>query len=135
LKAGDRLLAGGEGALRITGRPYFVSSGTPVEIWDFLNGLLEAAGLPPIQKSVGLRTALVAAWFSEKLHALLRRQGDPRMNRWIVRQLATSRWFDISAARRDIGYEPLVSMEDGMRRLKAWFEEQDQAEPEDPDQV
>jgi hypothetical protein len=26
---------------------------------------------------------------------------------------------------------PLVSMEDGMRRLKAWFEEQDRAEPED----
>ena len=48
-----------------------------------------------------------------------------------MRQLAPSRWFDISAAKRDIGYEPLVSMEDGMRRLKAWFEEQDRAEPED----
>ena len=131
LTAGDLLLAGGQEALRINGRPYFVSAGTPVEIWDFLNGLLEAADLPPIQKTVGLRTALVAAWFSEKIHTLMRRQGDPRMSRWIVRQLTTSRWFDISAAKRDIGYEPLVSMEDGMRRLKAWFEEQDRAEPED----
>jgi nucleoside-diphosphate-sugar epimerase len=47
------------------------------------------------------------------------------MSRWMVRQLTTSRWFDISAARRDLGYEPRVSLEEGMRRLKVWFEEQD----------
>jgi nucleoside-diphosphate-sugar epimerase len=47
------------------------------------------------------------------------------MSRWIVHQLTNSRWFDISAARRDLGYEPRVSLEDGMRRLKAWIEEQE----------
>jgi nucleoside-diphosphate-sugar epimerase len=46
------------------------------------------------------------------------------MSRWMVRQLTNSRWFDISAARQDLGYEPQVSMEDGMGRLKAWIEEQ-----------
>ena len=93
--------------------------------------MLEAAGIPPVQKSISLRTALLVAWFSEKIHALSRAKGDPRMSRWIVRQLATSRWFDISAAKRDLGYEPLVSVEDGMRRLKAWFDEQDREEPQD----
>ena len=125
LHAADRLLAGGDVADRINGRPYFVSAGVPVEIWDFMNALLETAGVAPVQKSISRRTALMVAWFSEKIHALRRAKGDPRMSRWIVRQLTTSRWFDISAARRDLKYEPLVPLEDGMRRLKAWFEEQD----------
>ena len=125
LLAADLLLAGGERARRINGRPYFVSSGEPVEIWDFVNGLLEAAGASPIRKSVSLRTALAVGWVFEKAHAISGREGDPRMSRWIVRQLTSSRWFDIGAARRDLGYEPAVSLEEGMRRLKAWLDEQD----------
>jgi len=125
LIAGDLFLAGGEGARRINGRPYFVSSGEPVEIWDFVDGLLEAAGVPLVRKSVSLRTALLAGWVFEKTHALSGAEGDPRMSRWMVRQLTSSRWFDISAARRDLGYEPRVSLEDGMRHLKAWIVKQE----------
>jgi nucleoside-diphosphate-sugar epimerase len=125
LIAGDLFLARGDGARRINGRPYFVSSGEPVEIWDFVDGLLDAAGVPPVRRSVSLRTALVVGWVFEKAHALSRAKGDPRMTRWIVRQLTSSRWFDIGAARRDLGYEPRVFLEEGMRRLKAWLEEQE----------
>ncbi len=125
LLAGDLLLSGGDGARRINGRPYFVSSGEPVEAWEFLNGLLAAAGVPPIQKSVSLRTALAVGWVAEKAHALSGAEGDPRMSRWMVRQLTSSRWFDISAARRDLGYEPQVSLAEGMMRLKAWLDETD----------
>ena len=124
LLAGDLLVVGGDGARRISGRPYFVSSGEPVEIWDFLNRLLDVAGEPPIQKSVSLRTALAVGWVFEKVQALSGADGDPRMSRWIVRQLTSARWFDISAAQRDLGYEPRVSMEEGMIRLKAWLDEQ-----------
>ena len=125
LLAGDLLLAGGEGARRINGRPYFVSSGEPVERWEFVNGLLEASGVPPVRKSVSFRTALVVGWVLETAHALSGAEGDPRMSRWMVRQLTNSRWFDISAARRDLGYEPRVSLEEGMIRLKAWLDKQE----------
>ena len=129
LLAGDLLMAGGEGAARIDGRAYFVNSGEPVEIWDFVNRLLEVAGVSPVRKSVSLRTALAVGWVFEKAHALLGAAGEPRMSRWIVRSLTSSRWFDISAARRDLGYEPRVSLDDGMERLKAWFEERDREQP------
>lgn len=125
LLAADRLLGGGEEARQISGRAYFVSSGQPVEIWNFVNGLLEASGVPPVRKSVSLRMALVVGWVLEKAHALSGAEGDPRMSRWMVRQLTNARWFDISAARRDLGYEPRVSLEEGMNRLKAWIDEQD----------
>lgn len=120
LIAADQLMAGAEEASRINGRPYFITAGEPVEIWTFLNGLLGAAGVPPVEKRVSFRAAMAAGWLFEKLHALSGGKGDPRMSRWIVRELTTSHWFDINAARRDLGYEPQVSMEEGMRRLAAW---------------
>jgi nucleoside-diphosphate-sugar epimerase len=44
------------------------------------------------------------------------------MTPFIARNFATPHWFDISAARRDLGYEPEVSIEEGLSRLRAWFE-------------
>ena len=46
---------------------------------------------------------------------------EPPLTRFVVRELATAHWFDITAARRDLGYEPKVSLEEGLRRLSNWF--------------
>ncbi len=123
LLAAERLSAGGEAAARVSGKAYFVSSGEPVGIWEFIDRLLAAAGVPPVEKRVSLGAAMAAGWVFEKVHAVTGSRGDPRMSRWIVRELTTARWFDISAARRDLGYQPRVSLDEGMRRLAAWIEE------------
>ena len=39
------------------------------------------------------------------------------MTRFVASQLSTSHWYDISAARRDLGYEPRVSVDEGLRIL------------------
>ena len=125
LLAADRLLAGGEAATAISGKPYFISSGQPIEIWEFVNRLLNAAKIPPVERTVNPKVALAAAWVFEKAHELVGSEGEPRMNRWIVRELSTARWFDISAARRDLGYEPTVTIDEGMERLATWLAERD----------
>ncbi len=43
------------------------------------------------------------------------------MTRFLARELATAHWFDLAAARRDLLYEPRVSIEEGLRRLEAWL--------------
>ena len=58
----------------------------------------------------------------ETVHALTGARGEPRLSRWIVRELTHSHWFDITAARRDLGYEPQVSLDEGLRRLQAWVD-------------
>jgi nucleoside-diphosphate-sugar epimerase len=39
------------------------------------------------------------------------------MTRFVARQLSTAHWFDLTAAKRDFGYAPSVSAEEGLRRL------------------
>ena len=47
--------------------------------------------------------------------------GEPRMTRFLARELSTAHWFDLTAARRDFGYAPTISLEEGLRRLQASF--------------
>jgi nucleoside-diphosphate-sugar epimerase len=104
------------------GRAYFISNGDPRPLKEIVNGILGAAGLPPEERSVSLRAALLAGLVFEGLHRLRPTKAGPRMTRFIARNLATAHWYDISAARRDLGYEPRVSIDEGLRRLAAWFE-------------
>jgi nucleoside-diphosphate-sugar epimerase len=41
------------------------------------------------------------------------------MCRFLAAQLSTSHYFNITRARRDFGYEPKISIAEGMRRLAA----------------
>lgn len=117
LAAADELR--GEGTC--AGKAYFISNGEPIAMKDLLNQILTAADLPPVTKSVppGLAYAVGAAM--EGAYRLLGKQEEPMMTRFVARQLATDHWYDISAARNDFGYNPAVSMADGMERLKVWL--------------
>ena len=44
------------------------------------------------------------------------------MTRFLARQLSTTHWFRIDAARRDLGYEPRVSIAEGLRTLEEWLQ-------------
>jgi nucleoside-diphosphate-sugar epimerase len=52
---------------------------------------------------------------------LLRIRSELPLTRWVVEELASAHWFDIGAARRDLGCEPKVGLDEGMRRLEVWW--------------
>ena len=99
------------------GKPYFITNDAPMPFADVVNGILAAAGLDPVSASVSPRVAYAMGTFLEAVYVVLRRRGEPSMTRFVARQFSTAHWYDISAAKEDLGYEVLVSMEDGMRRL------------------
>ena len=103
----------------VAGKAYFVSNGEPVDLWGFLDRVLAAAGQPPVTRTVSAWKARLAGRVMERVYRLLRLTGEPAMTRFVAGQLSTSHWYDISAARRDFGYEPRVSVEEGLRRLGA----------------
>lgn len=113
LAALDRLVPGSPAC----GHAYFINEPEPVNCWDFINRIVTGAGLPAIVKSVPFRFAYAAGWVCEKLYACLGKKDDPPMTRFLAAQLATSHWFIIDKARRDLLWEPRVSLDDGIERL------------------
>lgn len=109
----------------VAGNAYFLSQGEPVNCWDWVDQILALANLPPVGKSISRSSAYwVGAALESAYWARRQWHKEPRMMRFVAQQLATDHWFDISAARRDLGYQPRVSTEEGMRRLGAWIAEQ-----------
>jgi nucleoside-diphosphate-sugar epimerase len=103
------------------GKPYFISNDEPMPVFDLINKILAAAGVPPVTRSVPVPVAVAAGWMMETVYRLLSITEEPPMTRFVAHQLATSHWFDISAARRDLGYVPSVKIEEGLDRLKRSF--------------
>ena len=99
------------------GKPYFITNDEPMTFAEVVNAILEAAGLESVSKSVSPRFAYAAGTVLEAAYTLLRKPGEPPMTRFVARQFATAHWYDITAAKQDLNYEILVSMEEGMRRL------------------
>ena len=79
--------------------------------------MLTALHLPLVNKKISYRTGKIVGGIMEAVYGLLRLPGEPRLTRFLAAQLATSHYFDISRARRDFNYQPIVSPEEGMRRL------------------
>lgn len=101
------------------GRAYFITNGEPVILWDWVNQLLRGVGIPEVTKHVPLPVAYTAGGMMEALWRILPLKGEPPMTRFVAKEMATDHWFDISAARRDLGYHPLVSVADGTAELIA----------------
>ncbi len=114
--------SGGEAA-SAAGKAYFISQGIPVNCWQWIDEVLALANLPPVRRTVSRHAAWRIGAACESIYRTLGLAGEPPMTRFLAAQLSTSHWFDVSAARRDFGYEPRVPMAEGMRRLGAWLRE------------
>lgn len=103
-------------------RPYFISQGEPVNLWDWVNTVLEAVGVSPVRRSISLQAAYGAGAVSEWVWRLGRLKGMPPMTRFVAVELAKSHWFSIEAARRELGYAPeAYPTQEGITAYAAWF--------------
>ncbi len=106
----------------LSGNIYFISQDSPIPLWDMVNAILEAGSLSPVKRSVPKGVAWLAGSILELAYALFRIDNEPQMTRFVAEELASSHWFNIDAAKKDLGYVPEVSTEEGLRRLKAYLE-------------
>ncbi|MBF0377385.1 MAG: NAD-dependent epimerase/dehydratase family protein [Desulfamplus sp.] len=105
----------------ISGNIYFISQDEPVLLWKMVDDMLDAAGLPPVRGSISLKTAERLGSITETIFKLFNIKKEPPMTRFMAKELATSHWFDISRAKKDLGYYPIVSTQEGLIRLKEWL--------------
>lgn len=99
------------------GKAYFLSQGDPVNLWSWVNELLEGVGLDPIKQKISLKKAYRLGAILEFLYKLFRIKQDPPMTRFVAVELAKDHYYSIENAKKDLGYTPAVTTQEGMREL------------------
>lgn len=102
---------------RALGHTYTITNGEHVPLWELLRSVLERLGVPARLRPLPLGLMLVVAGLMEARAAVTGR--EPLLTRYTVAILARTQTYDISAARRDLGYAPLVSVTEGVERTLA----------------
>jgi nucleoside-diphosphate-sugar epimerase len=109
----------------LSGNIYFISQDDPILLWDMIDRILETAGLGPVKKTMSPKSAWTIGAILEIFYKIFNIKSEPQMTRFVAQELASSHWYDISAAKRDLGYSPSISIEEGLEQLKVSLSEQD----------
>lgn len=121
LLAAKNLEESGESA----GNAYFIGQESPVKLWSWINTLYRDMGIPPITKKVPFQVAYIVGVFLELIYTLQRNQNEPKMTRFLAEQLARSHCFSHDRAYKDFGYMPVVTLDEGQKRLLQWLKTDD----------
>ena len=97
------------------GQAYFISQGEPVDLWPWLNSILEGLGQPPLTQKIPLPLAYGIGALCEGAWKVLRRRTDPPITRFVAVELAKDHYFDIRKAQHVLGYRPRVPMNEALK--------------------
>lgn len=106
----------------LSGRCYFISQDDPIPLWRMINHILAAGGKPPVTKTMSPALARMAGAICEVIYKVLPTTSEPPITRFVARELSSSHWFNIAAAKKDLGYAPKVSIDEGLDRLAKWLD-------------
>ncbi len=117
----DALELGLNAEIPALGQAYNITNGEPVVLHEFLRDLVTRLGYMYRPRRISLRAAWALAGVMETASKWLLSYKEPPLTRYAVGTLAFSRTLDISAARRDLGYVPRISVQDGVSELvRVW---------------
>lgn len=112
---------------RVDGEAFFVTNDEPYHFWGFARAVWTAAGDQSdpknvwiIPKSIGLIMATLAEWM---FWLMFWGTKEPKLTRRKVKYTCMNRTFCINKAKSRLGYRPRMSMEEGIKKSVAWFQE------------
>lgn len=101
------------------GEAYFVTDGEDVVFREFVGEMLATKGVAAPSRSMPLPVARAIRVSGEVLWGMLPLKGEPPLPRfglWVSSQECT---IDISKSRSELGYEPVVSRQQGLAEMRA----------------
>jgi len=119
----DALLLCAESPANTLGKKYNISNCEPVKIWELVNRICDELNLPRPTRKISYKTADAAATAIEFVYSLIPYSPEPPLTRLTVSMLSHSTSLDISAAKNELGYQPKVSVEEGVERFLNWWKE------------
>jgi nucleoside-diphosphate-sugar epimerase len=106
---------------RAAGRTYILAGPEVTTLKELVDRIAAAAGVEPPRLRLPVWPFWLAGAACEAACAPL--GIEPPLYRRRVDFFTKSRAFDVSRARRELGYAPSISLEEGIRRTLAWYRE------------
>lgn len=117
LLADDALARGGSQSVA-AGSAYFITNGEPMPFWDFVRKVAARLGFPPIKYTIPKTLVYGIAAIKEGIDTLKggTLNAEDGLTRFAIRYMCTHHYFSIEKARRELGYDPAVSVDEGIER-------------------
>ncbi len=106
------------------GQKYNITNGEPMPLIDLLNKVFSLLDVPFNYKQVPFSTGYMLAGMMEWVGKTVAGGKEPPLTRYTIGLLGKSQTLDISKARKELGYEPRVSIDDGIKEFVKWWKEQ-----------
>ncbi len=119
----DALSLCAESPVNTLGKKYNISNGEPVKIWKLIERICDELKYPRPRRRIPYRAAHAVAGILESVYTLIPFSPEPPLTRLSVSMMSNSSTLDISAARNELGYQPRVSVEEGVQRFLKWWKE------------
>ena len=116
----DSLLLCAESPAQTLGRKYNITNGEPVKLWELVKRICKELNLQFPARKISYRAAHTLAGALEIIYKFIPNQPEPPLTRYSVSMMANSTTLDISAARRDLNYNPRVSVDEGFEIFMRW---------------
>jgi len=116
--------------LEVSGQAFFITNGEPLYFWDFIRAVWSQLDVSyenlgrPVRRQKGLiklsrPVAMVLAGGAEWWGGAVGK--EPAFTKFRVQFSCVNRWYNIEMARRVLGYEPQVGLEEGIKRMLEWW--------------
>jgi 2-alkyl-3-oxoalkanoate reductase len=103
------------------GKTYIVTNDEHVPLWDVIRLVLRRLGVPARLRPMPYHLVYALAAMMEFRSRLL--GGEPTLTRYTTAILGRTQTYDVSAAKRDLGYQPTISVAEGVERTLAAYHE------------
>ncbi|KAF7314182.1 C-3 sterol dehydrogenase [Mycena kentingensis (nom. inval.)] len=120
-----------QSVLHVAGQAFFITNGEPCYFWDmtrlvwhYLDAVFpekaeaRKRSIIALPKGLGMMAAAGAEWWAWL------RGIEPTFTRFRVSYSCAHRWYNIEKARRLLGYEPQVSVAEGVKLTVDWWKEE-----------
>ena len=121
--AADAVVAAVDHAEAGHGQAFIVSNGEPRTVTELFEQICAAAGEKPPTRSVPRGVAWLGGAIAEGVWKVGGRDDDPPMTRFLAGQLGTAHWFDLRQTQDVLQWRPQVSLDEGFRRLRAYYDQ------------
>ena len=103
------------------GEMYYIIDQNHVEWREFLTSILATQGLEPPKKSMNRSMALAMGYVLPIFWKIMRKQGPPPIDAEMIHMQGTEYTISDKKAREELGYEDIISLEEGLEKLKSGF--------------